>query len=249
MVDLDYKGVPCFMHTLQPAMDTALKHNTMAQILVESRRIVTHFNHSNQVSKKLRDLQQELNLSGHQFVQDVCTRWNSTDYMISRLFEQKPAVSLYLAETSVNFENLSNEEWTILRKSIELLKPFKGITKIIRSSRSSLSEVIPGLKTLQKYLEIYNDENMEMKVLLENDWKSRFDVNLNKVYTLATLLDLRCTHDGRSKAAHELQCYCALPVIKRDDDLFQWWSRNNSRYPEMSRIASVPSLSRKSRLQ
>ncbi|XP_073962367.1 zinc finger BED domain-containing protein 4-like [Choristoneura fumiferana] len=310
--DSVFKGVPCFINTLQLAINTALKHDTMAQLLVKSRRIVTHFNHSNQAQSKLCDLQRELNLSDHQLVQDVCTRWNSTYYMISRLFEQKRAISLYLAKTSVNFENLSNEEWKILGKIIELLKPFEEITKIISSSCSSVSEVIPHLKTLQKYLQIYNDENkeiMEMKVLLENDLKSRFDVEYNKVFTLATLLDPRykqqffetedlitirsqflleslknsmsdddsdsckddlqstsieedntetTTHrnfwqcyqkfasrkiediqDDKSKAAHELQSYCALPVIKRNDDPFQWWRCNNSRYPEMSRIAKV----------
>ncbi|GBO99152.1 Zinc finger BED domain-containing protein 4 [Eumeta japonica] len=133
------------------------------------------------------------NING-KLVQDVCTRWNSTCYMISRLFEQKRAVSLYLAETSVNFENLSNEEWQILGKSIELLKPFEEITKIISSSCSSVSEVIPHLKTLQKYLEMYYDENkeiMEMKALLENDLNIRFDMDHNKIFTLATLLDPR----------------------------------------------------------
>ncbi|GBP85051.1 Zinc finger BED domain-containing protein 4 [Eumeta japonica] len=192
--DSVFKGVPCFIHTLQLAINTALKHDTMAQILVKSRRIVTHFNHSNRAQSKLRDLQQELNLSYHQLVQDVCTRWNSTYYIISRLFEQKRTVSLYLAETSVNFENLSNEEWQILGKSIELLKPFEEITKIISSSCSSVSEVIPHLKTLQKYLEMYYDENkkiMEMKALLENDLNIRFDMDHNKIFTLATLLDPR----------------------------------------------------------
>lgn len=310
--DSVFKGVPCFIHTLQLAINTALKHDSMAGILVKSRRIVTHFNHSNQAQSKLRDLQQELNLPDHKLVQDVCTRWNSTYYMISRLLEQKRPVSLYLAETSVNFENLSTEQWKILEKSIELLKPFEEITKIISSNCSSISEVIPHLKILQKYLEIYNDGNkeiMEMKVLLENDLKSRFDVEYNKIFTLATLLDPRykqqffdakdlitirsqflleslknnmsddenesgkddiqststdenntetITHnnfwqcyqkfasrkiediqDDRSRAAHELQSYCALPVIKRNDDPFQWWKHNSSRYPEMSRIAKV----------
>ena len=101
---------------------------------------------------------------------------------------------MYLAETSVNFENLSNEEWQILVKSIELLKSFEEITKIISSSSSSVSEVIPHLKTLQKYLEMFYDENkeiIEMKALLENDLNTRFDMDHNKIFTLATLLDPR----------------------------------------------------------
>lgn len=41
---------------------------------------------------------------------------------------------------------------------------------------------------------MYNDENKEimtMKVLIENDLNSRFDVFQNKAYTLDTLLDPR----------------------------------------------------------
>ena len=105
-----------------------------------------------------------------------------------------------------------------------------------------------------------NKEIIEMKALLENDLNIRFDMDQNKIFTWATLLDprykqqffevddlisiqyqflLKLFQDDRSSAANELQSYCALPVIKRNDDPFQWWSRNSSRYPEMSRMAKV----------
>ncbi|KAG6461997.1 hypothetical protein O3G_MSEX012986 [Manduca sexta] len=79
-------GVPCFIHTLQLTINTALKHDAMVQILVKARRIVTHFNDSNQAQSKLRDLQQELNLSDHQLVQDVTTIWNSSPLIRSQFF-------------------------------------------------------------------------------------------------------------------------------------------------------------------
>ncbi|KAL4719320.1 hypothetical protein ACJJTC_004137 [Scirpophaga incertulas] len=63
-----------------------------------------------------------------------------------------------------------------------------------RSESQPVPEVIPHLKTLQKYLEMYYDENkeiMEMKALLENDLNIRFDIDHNKIFTLATLLDPR----------------------------------------------------------
>ena len=88
---------------------------------------------------------------------------------------------MYLAETSVNFENLSNEEWQILVKIIELLKPFEEITKLISPSSSSVFEVIPHLKTLQKYLEMYynkNKEIMEIKALLKNYLNIRFKLEI-----------------------------------------------------------------------
>lgn len=37
--DSVFKGVPCFIHTIQLAINTALKNNTIAQVLVKSRRI------------------------------------------------------------------------------------------------------------------------------------------------------------------------------------------------------------------
>ena len=55
--DSVFKELPCFIHTLQLAINTVLKHDTMSQILVKSRRIVTHFNRSNQAQSKLQDLQ------------------------------------------------------------------------------------------------------------------------------------------------------------------------------------------------
>ena len=43
--------------------------------------------------------------------------------------------------------------------------------------------------------------------------------------------------DGKSPAAVELRSYCALPVIKRNDDPFDWWQRNIQRYPGMAAMA------------
>ncbi|GBP54075.1 hypothetical protein EVAR_85378_1 [Eumeta japonica] len=79
---------------------------------------------------------------------------------------------------------------------------------------------------------------MEMKVLLENDL--RVSSTRIIVFTLATTQDIGNSfpkqrisspldiQDDRLKAAYEMQSYCALPTTKRDDDPFQWWSRNSS---------------------
>ncbi|CAG5054202.1 unnamed protein product [Parnassius apollo] len=141
-----FKAVPCFIHTMQLAIHDALKIDYVAQILQKSRHIVTHFNHSAPAQQKLSAIQKELNLPLHLLVQDISTRWNSSYYMMFRLLEQKRSVSLYVTENTVNFENLSTEEWKLLEKCITLLKPFEEVTKIISSSCCSISEVIPHLK-------------------------------------------------------------------------------------------------------
>ena len=82
--------------------------------------------------------------------------------MLSRVIEQKRAISLYLTENSVNFDNLVTYEWKLLEKCIALLKPFEEVTKIISSTYSSISEVIPHIKTLLLYLENYVDDDKEI---------------------------------------------------------------------------------------
>ncbi|GLV40945.1 hypothetical protein CBL_08519 [Carabus blaptoides fortunei] len=74
--------------------------------------------------------------------------------------------------------------------------PFEEVTKIISSSCSSISEVSPHLKILLKYLESYvdvdnNEDIIHMKTELENGLKKRIDLEKNKVFTLANLLDPR----------------------------------------------------------
>lgn len=58
--------------------------------------------------------------------------------MLSRIFEQKRTVPLYLAAISVNFENLSSEERAMAEKRREMLKPFEEITMMVNSSCSSV---------------------------------------------------------------------------------------------------------------
>jgi len=235
--------------------------------------------------------------------------------MLSRLLEQKRAVCLYISENNVNFDNLLSYEWKLLEECISLLKPFEEVTKIISSACSSISEVIPHVKTLLKYLQTYGvseyAEIMQMKIELESSLKRRFIDLKKKAFALATLLDPRyklqffdaetvatvksqfllealknscddnsgseseakdtndvgrnicykeanlensvhrnfwdcyndivskkvANTDSKSPVAMELRTYCALSVIKRNDDPFSWWKNNNQRFPKMAVMA------------
>ena len=92
-----------------------------------------------------------MNLSTKKLIQDVTTRWNSTYYMMERLYEEKSAVAIYASENS-RIENLTATQWTLTENCITLLKPFEEITKQISSTESIISEVIPTLAALRRYL-------------------------------------------------------------------------------------------------
>jgi hypothetical protein len=60
-------------------------------------------------------------------IQDIVTRWNSTYYMLERLYEQRKAVRMYAAEHDI--PTLTVYSWGIVENIIRVLKPFEKITK------------------------------------------------------------------------------------------------------------------------
>lgn len=84
----------CFAHTLQLCINSAVFDSRMVSVLINAaRQLVGHFKHSALQTERIRDIQKELGLPNHFFIQDVRTRWNSAYYMLERLFEQKRAIS------------------------------------------------------------------------------------------------------------------------------------------------------------
>ncbi|KAF2881962.1 hypothetical protein ILUMI_24210 [Ignelater luminosus] len=184
----DYDSAKCFIHSLQRAVEESLKSQAeVLEMVAAARRIVTHFNHSG--------VRQELNLPNHQLVQDVMTRWNSTYYLMERLLEQKRAVSLYITDHE-SLNNLTPSQWELMEQCIKLLKPFEEITKITSSSVSCISEVIPHVVTLLKYLgkEETADRTLNlltMRSTLKVELEKRFDFDDNDKYLVASFLDPR----------------------------------------------------------
>ncbi|KAL0870644.1 hypothetical protein ABMA27_005601 [Loxostege sticticalis] len=54
---------------------------------------------------------------------------------------------------NLNFNNLTSSQWEIVQQLIILLKPFEEITKITSSTLSPISDVIPHVATLLRYLQ------------------------------------------------------------------------------------------------
>lgn len=194
--DSTYNSISCFIHTLQLVVNEAIRvQENITQMIIASRRIVTHFHHSESAQQKLKEHQRELGLPFHQLVQDVRTRWNSTFYMLARLGEQKRAITLYISENDVKFQNLSVTEWQLLEDCLLFLKPLEEITKLASSSAASISSVIPNVKTLIKYLskdDLVPENLTEMRLALLDGVKTRFEkIEKEKNYYMATLLDPR----------------------------------------------------------
>ena len=95
-------------------------------------------------------------------IQDVQTRWNSSYYAWDRLFYLKDAIIQLQADlyTSTNREDkndgnklkkilLSEEEWDLLDKLVDVLLPFEEVTKEFSGgSYVTLSRMMPNINEL-----------------------------------------------------------------------------------------------------
>ncbi|KAJ8933902.1 hypothetical protein NQ314_013701, partial [Rhamnusium bicolor] len=183
----------CFIHTQQlVVLDAIRSQRSVSDLIAVARNIVTHFNHSSVSREKLENIQKELNMPAKKFVQDVQTRWNSTYYSLERLFEQKRPISLFIADNNVIGSLLQNQ-WQLTENILLLLKPFEEITRRFSSTNCIISEVIPTLVALQKYL-LQNPAHGlgTMKDILISNINERFiGIECNQHYAYASFLDPR----------------------------------------------------------
>ncbi|KAJ8970470.1 hypothetical protein NQ314_001211 [Rhamnusium bicolor] len=68
-------------------------------------------------------------------------------------WNKKRAISLYIADNNSTVNNLTTRQWELMEQYMRLLKPFEEITKITSSGCSCISEVIPHVSTLIRYLD------------------------------------------------------------------------------------------------
>lgn len=128
------------------------KQKDHEELLKKVRQIVGHFKHSISANKLLNSYQKQENLPEQKFIQDVTTRWNSTYLMITRFLEQKKSV-IGLAPYIHLKVSLASEEWVLLDEISKVLEIFYVVTLTLSKETSSLSEVIPVLRSVSIYLE------------------------------------------------------------------------------------------------
>lgn len=120
------RSVRCSAHTLQLAVDDALKEKGVSNIIGKARR----------VAKKLRtpNVVAVIKRMGHKrAIVDCPTRWHSTHDMLDRLCELRSFCDDM--SPTVNELHLSESEWQAISNVVNVLKPAKITTKCIQSEQ------------------------------------------------------------------------------------------------------------------
>lgn len=195
MRDADFPGLPCVAHTLQLAVhEGVLSQQSILDITASGRRIVGHFKHSPLAYTRLENVQKQLGQPIKKLRQDVSTRWNSTLYMFQSLLEQKLALAAYASEHELPC-TFTIHQWKLIENMVSILAPFEELTQQISSSTASAADVIPCIRALTRLLEktVESDHGVKTSktVLLEAVRRRFADIDTQKLYAIATVLDPR----------------------------------------------------------
>lgn len=194
--------IPCVGHTLNLCVTDAIEANVLFKdCLKKCKKIVTHFKSSNLASDKLKEVQNQLNVSNLKVKQEVSTRWNSSFIMIERLLEIREPLSVAMSYLPNAPEPLDASEWVFLKECVEVLEPLHTMTEEMSGEKyPTLSMVIPLLRSIQHALKntpTNTDVGLYLKTQLIEIISRRFSGwETNKLVAKATFLDPRFMKSG-----------------------------------------------------
>lgn len=145
----DWDDLGCFAHTLQLCIKPALELQTVSKMISKCRKLVGHFKHSTTMTSELRNRQKLLGEPEHSLIQDVPTRWNSTQLMLGRLVEQRRAIMDLMLDNKVTKKAdsvllLKDNEWVIASDLSDVLTVLTEVTTYMCSeSDVSCSDIYP----------------------------------------------------------------------------------------------------------
>jgi len=206
-IDNENMDVTCAAHSLQLAINVALKQEIFSDIIKQCSAVVGHFKHSNVAKQSLLNKQEQLGLPHQSLVQCCKTRWNSIYLMLDRILKNRSPVSNVLADRTVTSFyiaqklEITESQWLKIENLISLLKPLYVVTNVFCSeNHSPASMVIPLLSKLLDChfkLKATDDQYItDFKCTIIFEIKERFKFERNEtssvsVRQIASFLDPR----------------------------------------------------------
>lgn len=97
----EWDDLNCFGHTIQLCIKHCPDIPAVSKLIARARKIVGHFKHSTTVMAEMRKRQKLFELPQHELIQNVTTRWNSSQIMLERLCEERHVVSDVMLDTKM----------------------------------------------------------------------------------------------------------------------------------------------------
>ncbi|XP_063399690.1 E3 SUMO-protein ligase ZBED1-like [Mytilus trossulus] len=245
----DFDDMRCFGHTIQLCIKPCLEIPAIAKLTSRARKLVGHFKHSTTITAEMRKRQKLFGLRQNELIQDVVTKWNSTQLMIERLCEQRRVITDVMLDTTVT-----------KKKLITRFKPYDIETASTQHALASLLD--PRHRTLNFFSPEQKKVAIEMLESKLDDvplkpavtksskaLKTEVDKQPAKKQRVQRSLDflLFDTDDNTSfQDESEMSLYIKERAVQ-DSNPLEWWRENNCKFPRLSVLArqylSIPATS------
>lgn len=244
--------IPCLAHTVNIAVQKALKLPDVKDVLDKVRKIVGFFHRSTSAAALLKRNSSVLGLPEHKLKIDVVTRWNSAYDMAERFVEMQGAIFMTLGSLKEKDLILSADDMAIIGCLVDFLKPMKEITTLLCSENSPTASVIMPLRNqlLHKILiENDNDNQLvrQMKETMKTDFQNRYSQIEDYLNTISAL-DPRfkslpfATEEERSTVFERVQqkaaaiCKQSTCVVKQETGTCIENSQSDNAAPDLPRL-------------
>uniref|UniRef100_A0A8C5LXF4 BED-type domain-containing protein n=1 Tax=Leptobrachium leishanense TaxID=445787 RepID=A0A8C5LXF4_9ANUR len=150
--------VPCLAHVLNLVVQRFLtKYPGLPELLIQARKVCSHFRRSFPASVRLAEIQREFHLPTNRLICDMPTRWNSTLAMLQRLHKQQRAINEYLCEYGTRTGSgqlgfFSPPQWLMIKDACTVLSPFEEATRMVSRDSACISDTIPLVFLLEHTL-------------------------------------------------------------------------------------------------
>ena len=181
----------CSCHILNLCVQNAMK---LEKLIIENiRKLMSFIKDSPKRIQKIQEKCVGLATDCKPKV-DVPTRWNSTLHMLEIAIKLKPVLN-YITQNDPEFYglSLSNEQWNVCEKMVEILAPFEEITvEMSSSSYPTLNLVLPNVVLLKQHLDEVKTENIKSFLSLMKKKLIEYELILeNDMTFMSTILDPR----------------------------------------------------------
>ncbi|KAK3106359.1 hypothetical protein FSP39_018462 [Pinctada imbricata] len=207
--------VKCYAHTLNLAVQKALKVQRVSHILSRIRRIVSFFHRSSVAAASLKTQSESLSIPYHKLIIDVPTRWNSAFDMLERFLEMQFAVTAVLKSKSVSkikekdISSFTDDDLLFAEDVMNTLKPMKTITTSLCTERiPTLSVIQPLQHSIKMLMSPKDDDKPAIKALksaILNDLGGRYNQQSNFLSKVSFV-------DPRFKSLPFLEESCKLEI-------------------------------------
>ncbi|KAI1702299.1 zinc finger BED domain-containing protein 4 [Ditylenchus destructor] len=186
--ELDMESKWCFAHAVNDGIG---KIGSFNELLENAKKFVRKVRKSRKATEEFEKWQVFFDLPDVTLKKMVQVRWNSIWIMLDSFLKNKAAVqATYLADKSMPY--FSEDDWSTMRDLCDVLKPLQEATNFVQQRSSSLAQVIPLIKLIERRL-ITNFPSggyIRVREAIVDGIKSRLpDVEDDKNFVFATILD------------------------------------------------------------